>query len=158
MKYILLSLLLFSQMPLRGESFFFVTEEDGIEELSIKQDRLFMEIPIKKVSPPRAISIAAYYQGYKNGRKYKIQVNLAQQPEKGWIPSFKLNDKVFIYGVTVSRVTESKYTSSFSIESDSKDEIQQWTKLLSQLLKIPDQKVDINLEKAEQDGGGKRDK
>lgn len=149
MNYILLSILFFAQVSLGGESFFFVTEENGGEEISIKDDRLLMEIPIKKVSPPRSTSIAAFYQGYKNGRTYKIQVNLAQHPEKEWIPSFKLDDKVFMYGVTVSRVTESKFSSSFSIESDSKEEIWQWTKLLSQLLKIPAQKVDINLEKEE---------
>ncbi len=152
MKYLLFCILLFAQASHGGESFFFVIQKDGVEEISIKEDRLLMEVPIKKVSPPRATSIAAFYQGYDNGRTYKIQVNLAQHPEKGWIPSFKLNNKVFLHGVTVSRHSELKFSSAFSIESDSIEEVLQWTKALSQLLKIPEQKVDVDLEKPEDVG------
>ena len=94
----------------------------------------------------------AFHQGLGPGREYQIQVNLDTSPEQGWLPMLKLGDEIIMEGISVARPSDPKFTSSFSLEGDDPKKIRLWCQLLGELLKVPENRIEIELTKAEQDG------
>jgi hypothetical protein len=147
--------ILFSSIPFLvfgGESYFFtlVGEPTGQR---IEGENLHIVLPIKKLDPPVASSIIAYHQGLGPGREYQIQVNLKSSPKKRWMPMLNLGGEIIMDGVSVARPDDARFASSFSLEGDDPEKIRQWCKLLGNLLKLPAERIKINLTKeAEQDG------
>ena len=151
MKALLGILALLPLVAVAESSFFFTlpqnTKPNGQR---IEGDNLHLIVPIQKVAPPKASSIFAFHQGLGEGRMFKIQVNLTESPEKGWTPMLKLGEEVIMEGISVARPDDAKFASSFSLESSDPEEIRNWCKQLGILLKIPNERILIDLEKAEQ--------
>ena len=64
----------------------------------------------------------------------------------------KLDGEIILDGVTVARPDDPRFASSFSLEGDDPERITVWARLLGQLLKLPADKIEINLDQAEQVG------
>ena len=143
MKYLII-LFLAIQACFAQEAYFF-TMDAKHPTLSIKGDNMIASFPIKKVAPPKAISILAYHQGFGDNRDYQIQIDLSNEPQKGWIPKLKLGNDILVEGVSVSRPEGESFRSSFSLESSDKDKILNWVALLSKLLNVPKQQIHIDL-------------
>lgn len=143
---------LFAFLPLMafgGESYFFTISSDP-KEMRIEGEHLHLVLPIQKLQPPRALSISAYHQGLGAGRDYQIQVHLAASPAKDWLPSLNLDGEIIMDEISVSRPEDPSFASSFSLESDDLKQIERWCQLLAALLKVPKDRVEIDLTKAEQ--------
>jgi hypothetical protein len=142
--------ILFSAVPLfafGGESFFFtLAGKPGGQR--IEDDSLHLSVPIRKIPPPEASSIIAFHQGLGQGREFKIQINLKSSPEEKWVPMLNLDGEIIMDGISVARPGDARFTSSFSLEGDDPKKISRWVKLLGTLLKIPADKIEIDLNKA----------
>lgn len=118
----------------------------------IEDENLHMILPIQKLNPPEASSIIAFHQGLGPGRDYKLQVNLKTRPEDAWVPMLKLGDEIMMNGISVSRPDDQRFAPSFSLESDNSETIRQWSKLLGELMNIPDAKIVIDLTPVDESG------
>lgn len=153
MKAILRLLTFLPLIAFGGESYFFTITFEPTEQ-RIEGEHLHLEFPIQKLPPPRASSISAYHQGLGAGRDYQIQVHLEASPAKGWLPSLNLDGELIMEGISVSRPDDPSFASSFSLESDDPKQIERWCQLLAALLKVPKDRIEIDLTKAEQGGTG----
>ena len=136
------------------ESYFFKLKKGHPSDLRIEGEQLHFVLPIQKLDPPKATAIMAFHQGLGPGREYQIQVNLETTPEKGWLPRLKLGGEIIMEGISVASPGDPKFASSFSLESDDPKKIKLWCQLLGELLKVPENRIEIDLTKAEQGGAG----
>jgi hypothetical protein len=137
-----------------GEESYFFTIAGKPSGERIEGNTLHIAQPIHRIEPPEASSIIAFHQGLGPGREYKIQVNLRESPEKEWMPMLKLGGEIIMEGVTVARPNDPRFASSFSLESDNPEAISRWCQLLREVLKVPGDRVQIDLTEAEPDGAG----
>ena len=142
--FILLTLLTLSIYA--EESYLFQVVEPT-PQFKIHDDTLLASMPIKRIDAPRAQSISAYHQGLGKRREYQIQITLAEAPPKGFRPQLKLGDDVLAVGVRLSTPTDPKFASSIHIESDDKDKIITWVKLLQKVFNVTDDRVETKLDK-----------
>lgn len=140
-----------------GEESYFFTIAGKPSGERIEGNTLHIAQPIHRIEPPEASSIIAFHQGLGPGREYKIRVNLRESPEKGWMPMLKLGGETIMEGVTVARPKDPRLASSFSLESDDPVTIRRWCQLLRDVLKVPADRVQIDLTEAEPDGAGQVD-
>ena len=143
---------IFSLTPLLAvgeDSYFFdYATKPRVAEKRIEGEVFRITMPIKKLTPPKASYIHAYHQGLGRGRAYQIQVDLAEQPAEDWFPLLKLGDEVIDQGISLNR-TEGEAGTSFHVESDDPDKIRRWTRLHGELLKVPEDQIEIDLTKTE---------
>lgn len=148
MKCLSLILALVPALAFAQESYFFSVALEGKPKQGIEGDRLIVEMPIRKIEPPQASTIRAFHQGLGPGREYQVQVHLKSNPGKGWIPMLKLADEIITEGITVTRPENERFASSFSLESSDPAKIRKWCAELKALLGVPDDRVEIDLDKA----------
>jgi hypothetical protein len=130
-----------------GESYFFIRLRDAKEVVKrVEGDELHIVIPIKKVAPPKASSIYACRQDLGPGRKYQIQIDLAAElPEEWGVPLVKLGDEVIDRNIIYSPGDPI----TLHLESDDPEKIKRWCKLLGELLKIPDDEIEMDFRDSE---------
>jgi tRNA nucleotidyltransferase/poly(A) polymerase len=64
----------------------------------------------------------------------------------------KLGDEIIMEGIFVSRPSDARFASSFSLESSDPVKIKTWCKELGILLKIPKERIQIELKAEAGDG------
>ncbi len=154
MKTFLIILALLPLIASADDSFFFVFAQNAKQaEQRIEGENLHLVIPIQKITTPKASSIFAFHQGLGEGRDYQIQVNLTDEPEEGWMPMLKLGDEIIVEGISVARLGDVQFASSFSLESSDPEQIKTWCKELGILLKIPNSRIQIELKEEEEQAG-----
>ncbi|MCA9095996.1 MAG: hypothetical protein KDA68_21095 [Planctomycetaceae bacterium] len=70
------------------------------------------------------------------------------------MPMLNLDGEIMMDGISVVRPDDPRFASSFSLEGDDPEKIKHWAKLLGALLKLPAERIEIDLNKAEQAGAG----
>jgi hypothetical protein len=148
MKLLTTTLLFIPFLAFAEDSYFF-TIQGKPSKPSIQGEALIMNLPIKKISAPKASSIIAYHQGLGEGREYQIQVNLESPPDRDWRPMIKLGDDVIVEKIVVALPQEKGFASSFSLETDDPDKVKLWCKILGKILKVTGDKIEIDLSKQE---------
>ena len=150
MKWFFIILVLISSgRATEEDSYFFVYPKGSRFEKKIKNDRLYIEVPIQKIDPPKVISILAFHQGLGPGREYQIQINLAGHPPRGWLPMLRLKDDIITSGISVGHAGETGGFSTYSIELSNPEKIDRWCLLLGSLLKVPFNRIEVDLAKKE---------
>ncbi len=151
MKLILLLLGCLPFVAWGEESYFFVYKKGGVNaEMRIEGDHLHTVKQILKIDPPKAKQLIAFHQGLGSGRAYQIQIDLNDQLEESWFPMLKLGDDLITGGISVSYSNSERRPASISIESDDPEKIRKWCALLGTLLALPESRIDIDLENADQ--------
>ena len=141
---ILLALILTLRICLAQDSYFFDFDTEEKKPLmTIEGNTMNMSLAIKRIKPPKAQSIIAYNPGLEKGKEYQIQINLSENAEAGWIPKLNLAGDIIVAGVSISRSDE--FVHSFCIKSSNLEQVKKWVKLLADLMKVPQDKVSINL-------------
>ena len=134
------------------ESYFFKYPNDKPKrEIRIEDSKLHVVTPIEKIATPKAVSLYASHAGLGRGREYQIQIDLAAKAERGLLPMVKLGDDVITGGIYMSLSADENSTSSYHLESDDPEQIKRWCPLLATLLKIPQDRIEIDLTKEEDD-------
>ena len=125
-----------------GESYFFTRSSNAKDVVKrVEGNELHIVIPIKKVEFPKAVSIYATRQDMGPGRKYQIQIDLAEELPKEWgVPMVKLGDDVIDREILYSPGDPI----TFHLQSDDPEKIKLWCKLLGELLKIPEDEIEID--------------
>jgi hypothetical protein len=149
----LLALLTFAPLLVLGEeSYFFKYPKGGPKrEIRIEDSKLHAITPIEKMPPLKAASIYASHAGLGKGREYQIQIDLVDKPEGNGVPMVKLGDEVITGGIYMSMSPGEESAASYHLESDDPEQIKRWCSLLADLLMLPQDRMEIDLTKAEEE-------
>lgn len=129
-----------------GEDAFFFHRAGAVEK-RVEGDELRIVIPIKKMDPPKASAIYVARQDLGRGRKYHIQIDIAEPLPYDWkIPMIKLGDDVIDGGMHFGGGEKP----DLHVESDDLEKIKKWSKLLAKLLKIPEDEIEMDLRSSEE--------
>jgi len=144
--------LLLIQFALAEDSYFFTLDNaERPTSVSVENDNLHLVMKIKKLPLPKARSIIALYHGLGGVREYKIQIDLAEAPPEE-VPMLKLGDDIIMEGVSVEAPNNPKFASSISIEVADSKQVTKLVSALASLLKLSKDRIEVQLDKAEQPG------
>lgn len=150
-KLLPIALVLLPIFAATGESFFFeYTQGPKPTEQRIEGGRLETVTPIRKIEAPQASAIFASYTGLGPGREYQIQVDFKTAPAELWLPKAKLGDDIITSRISSSG-GEDGSPFSYNIEGSDPEKIKAWTQELGELLRVPEDRIDIDLTKSEAD-------
>lgn len=143
---VFLVLLVFAPLlAVGGESYFFNRKAGPkFDEKLVEDGHLFIVIPIKRLETPKAKAIHASQADLGEGRKYQIQIDLAGDPPEAWGNEgllIKLGEDVIDRGISFGGGEKPM----MHVEADDPEKIRKWCKLLGELLKIPEDKIGIDL-------------
>jgi len=148
MKFLAILLVLLQSLAFGEDSFFFdLAKETKPRKHRVEGGFLHFAVPIEKLASPQATSI----QAAPLDSGYLIQINLKEDPKWEGVPMLKLGEDI-IDELTLAGPPNS--TSACQIETDDPKKVTLWCKHLKTLLRVPDDKISITLNKADQARAG----